>query len=78
MPMKTRIHQPLPHQYPPRGILLHHHRPEQFLEGDDLPWIKFLGHAELLPIVKTFLRPHIPKIVSVYSIVNSFYDSRLL
>jgi len=36
--------QPLPHQHPSCGILLHHHRPEEFLEGDDLAWVEFLGH----------------------------------
>ncbi len=35
--------QALSYQHPACSILLHHHRPEQFLEGDDLAWIEFFG-----------------------------------
>ncbi len=46
MPMRTRIHQALPHQNASGGILLNHHGPEQFLDGDDLAGIKLLGDAD--------------------------------
>ena len=29
------------------GLSLEHHRPEEFLEGDESAWVKFFGHSQL-------------------------------